>query len=61
MHMLPGFFTGADVPTPRVIMRKIRQALQLLPDSGLSSRQVAAALRISKLCLSQSVLAAAKT
>lgn len=36
------------MPTPRVLMSKIRQALQLLADSGLSARQVAAALGISK-------------
>ena len=36
------------MPTPRVLMSKIRQALQLLADAGLSARQVAAALGISK-------------
>ena len=35
------------MPTPRVLMSKIRQALQLLADSGLSMRQVAAALGVS--------------
>ncbi len=34
-------------------MSKIRQALQLLADSGLSTRQVAAALGISKTTVSQ--------
>lgn len=40
------------MPTPRVLMSKIRQALQLLADSGLSARQVAAALGISKSTVS---------
>ncbi len=40
------------MPTPRVLMSKIRQALQLLADSGLSTRQVAAALGISKTTVS---------
>lgn len=40
------------MPTPRVLMSKIRQALQLLADSGLSARQVAAALGISKTTVS---------
>ena len=34
-------------------MSKIRQALQLLADSGLSTRQVAAALAISKTTVSE--------
>jgi transposase len=41
------------MPTPRVLMSKIRQALQLLADSGLSMRQVAAALSISKTTVSE--------
>lgn len=41
------------MPTPRVLMSKIRQALQLLADSGLSMRQVAAALGISKSTVSE--------
>ena len=41
------------MPTPRVLMSKIRQALQLLADSGLSARQVAAALGISKTTVSE--------
>ena len=40
------------MPTPRVLMSKIRQTLQLLADSGLSLRQVAAALGISKTTVS---------
>jgi len=40
------------MPTPRVLMSKIRQALQLLADSGLSTRQVAAALGVSKTTVS---------
>ena len=41
------------MPTPRVLMSKIRQALQLLGDSRLSRRQVAAALGISKTTVSE--------
>ena len=41
------------MPTPRVLMSKIRQTLQLLADSGLSARQVAAALGISKTTVSE--------
>lgn len=41
------------MPTPRVLVRKIRQALQLLAETGLSPRQVAAALGISKTTVSQ--------
>ena len=41
------------MPTPRVLMSKIRQALQLLADAGLSTRQVAAALAISKTTVSE--------
>ena len=41
------------MPTPRVLMSKIRQALQLLAETGLSTRQVAAALGISKTTVSQ--------
>lgn len=41
------------MPTPRVLMSKIRQALRLLADSGLSMRQVAAALGVSKSCVSE--------
>lgn len=37
-------------------MSKIRQALQLLADSGLSTRQVAAALGISKTTVSEIAL-----
>ena len=44
------------MPTPRVLMSKIRQALQLLADSGLSTRQVAAALGISKTTVSEIAL-----
>lgn len=40
------------MPTPRVLMSKIRQALRLLADSGLSMRQVAAALGVSKSTVS---------
>jgi transposase len=41
------------MPTPRVLMSKIRRALQLLAgDSGLSVRQVAAALGVSKSTVS---------
>lgn len=40
------------MPTPRVLMSKIRQTLHLLADSGLSMRQVAAALGISKTTVS---------
>ena len=41
------------MPTPRVLMSKIRQALQLLAEAGLSARQVAAALGISKTSVSE--------
>jgi len=41
------------MPTPRVLMSKIRRTLQLLADSGLSARQVAAALGISKTTVSE--------
>lgn len=41
------------MPTPRVLMSKIRQALQLLAESGLSVRQVAGALGISKTTVSE--------
>lgn len=42
------------MPTPRVLMSKIRQALQLLAgDAGLSMRQVAAALGVSKTTVSE--------
>ena len=41
------------MPTPRVLMSKIRQALQLLADSGLSMRQVAAALGVIKTTVSE--------
>ena len=42
------------MPTPRVLMSKIRQALQLLAgDSGLSMRQVASALGVSKTTVSE--------
>ena len=41
------------MPTPRVLMSKIRQALRLLADSGLSMRQVAAALGVSKSTVSE--------
>ncbi|WP_414708897.1 IS21 family transposase [Roseateles sp.] len=41
------------MPTPRVLMSKIRQALRLLADSGLSMRKVAAALGVSKSCVSE--------
>jgi len=41
------------MPTPRVLMSKIRQALQLLADGRLSTRQVAAALGISKTTISE--------
>jgi transposase len=44
------------MPTPRVLMSKIRQALQLLADSGLSMRQVAAALGVSKSTVSDIAL-----
>ncbi len=44
------------MPTPRVLMSKIRQTLQLLADSGLSRRQVAAALGISKTTVSEIAL-----
>ena len=45
------------MPTPRVLMSKIRQALQLLAgDSGLSMRQVAAALGVSKTTVSEIAL-----
>jgi len=44
------------MPTPRVLMSKIRQALQLLADSGLSARQVAAALGISKTTVGEIAL-----
>lgn len=44
------------MPTPRVLMSKIRQALQLLADSGLSTRQVAAALGVSKTTVSDIAL-----
>ena len=42
------------MPTPRVLMSKIRQALQVLTgDAGLSMRQVAAALGVSKTTVSE--------
>ena len=41
------------MPTPRVLMSKIRQALRLLADAGLSMRQVAAALGVSKSTVSE--------
>ena len=41
------------MPTPRVLMSKIRQALQLLADSGLSMRQVASAPGVSKTTVSE--------
>ncbi len=41
------------MPTPRVLMSKIRRTLQLLAESGLSTRQVAAALNISKTTVSE--------
>ena len=41
------------MPTPRVLMSKIRQALQLLGHSRLSTRQVATALGISKTTVSE--------
>ncbi len=41
------------MPTPRVLMSKIRQALQLLADGSLSTRQAAAALGISKSTVSE--------
>ncbi|MCC6189743.1 MAG: IS21 family transposase [Anaerolineales bacterium] len=44
------------MPTPRVHMSKIRQTLQLLADSGLSRRQVGAALGISKTTVSEIAL-----
>ena len=44
------------MPTPRVLRSKIRQTLQLLADSGLSMRQVAAALGISKTTVSEIAL-----
>jgi len=44
------------MPTPRVLMSKIRQTLQLLATPGLSTRQVAAALNISKTTVSQIAL-----
>lgn len=44
------------MPTPRVLMSKIRQALQLLADSRLSRRQVAAALGIGKTSVSEIAL-----
>ena len=44
------------MPTSRVLMSKIRQALQLLGDSRLSRRQVAAALGISKTTVSEIAL-----
>lgn len=45
------------MPTPRVLMSKIRQTLQLLAgDSGLSLRQVAAALGIGKTTVSEIAL-----
>ncbi len=44
------------MPTPRVLMSKIRRALQLLADSGLSTRQVAAVLGISKSTVSEIAL-----
>jgi transposase len=44
------------MPTPRVLMSKIRRTLQLLADSGLSTRQVAAALNISKSTVSEIAL-----
>jgi len=44
------------MPTPRVLMSKIRRTLQLLADSGLSTRQVAASLSISKTTVSEIAL-----
>lgn len=44
------------MPTPRVLMSKIRRTLQLLGDCGLSTRQVAAALNISKSTVSEIAL-----
>jgi transposase len=44
------------MPTPRVLMSKIRRTLQLLADAGLSTRQVAAALNISKTTVSEIAL-----
>lgn len=44
------------MPTPRVLMSKIRQALRLLAESGLSTRQVAAALGVSKSTVSDIAL-----
>ena len=41
------------MPTPRVLMSKIRQALRPLADSGLSMRQVVAAQGVSKSCVSE--------
>ena len=49
----PAFLPGEAMPTPRVLMSKIRQALRLLADSGLSVRQVAAALGVSKSTVSE--------
>jgi transposase len=44
------------MPTPRVLMSKIRQALQLLADCRLSRRQVADALGIGKTTVSEIAL-----
>lgn len=44
------------MPTPRVLMSKIRRTLQLLADAGLSRRQVAGALGISKTTVSEIAL-----
>jgi transposase len=44
------------MPTPRVLMSKIRQTLQLLADASLSMRQVAGALGISKSTVSEIAL-----
>jgi hypothetical protein len=44
------------MPTPRVLMSKIRQALQLSADSGLSGRQVVGALGIRKTIVSELAL-----
>jgi transposase len=40
------------MPTPRVLMSKIRRTLQLLDDASLSAREVAAALNIGKTTVS---------
>lgn len=44
------------MPTPRVLMSKIRRTLQLLADASLSTRQVAAVLNISKTTVSDIAL-----